>query len=252
MQDVNKLFFNNSICDDEFDESKEAYSIDSIIKGIDAYARLTNSTCFVIDFDTHKMLYQSDKMLYLDDIFFSDRQRECENPYWAHVTEETLNALLQIKDKYPLVGQTMDLTDYRTHICTIDYPIIIKKQEFFINQKFTPLVMRSDGITKIGLFIVSPSTCNHMESFIITQSKIRYRFDFKVGVYKSFDLDASLSIVEKVILQRVQKGLTIEEIADNLNLSVSTIKTHRMRIFKKLLVKSMPEALTVIGNYHLL
>lgn len=112
--------------------------------------------------------------------------------------------------------------------------------------------MRSDGITKIGLFIISPSTCDHIESFIITQSQIRYRFDFKEGAYKTFDLDASLSTQEKLILQRVQKGLTIEEIAEDLNLSVSTIKTHRMRIFKKLQVRTMPKALTVIGNYHLL
>lgn len=132
------------------------------------------------------------------------------------------------------------------------YPIIIRRRKFFINQKFTPLVMRSDGITKIGLFIISPSTCDHIESFIITQSQIRYRFDFKEGAYKTFDLDASLSTQEKLILQRVQKGLTIEEIAEDLNLSVSTIKTHRMRILKKLQVRTMPEALTVIGNYHLL
>ena len=249
MQDVNTLFFNNSICDEELDGR---FSLDSMIKGIDSFARLTNSTCFVIDFDSHRMLYQSDKILYLEDIADNQRQRECENPYWSFVDEETLNNLLLIRNRYPLVGQTIDIENYQTHICTIDYPIIIRRRKFFINQKFTPLVMRSDGITKIGLFIISPSTCDHIESFIITQSHIRYRFDFKEGTYRTFDLDASLSPQEKLILQRVQKGLTIEEIAEDLNLSVSTIKTHRMRIFKKLQVRTMPEALTVIGNYHLL
>ena len=249
MQDVNTLFFNNSICDEELDGR---ISLDSMIKGIDSFARLANATCFVIDFDRHKMLYQSDKILYLDGIADNQRQRECENPYWSFVDEETLNNLLLIRNRYPLVGQTIDIENYQTHICTIDYPIIIRRRKFFINQKFTPLVMRSDGITKIGLFIISPSTCDHIESFIITQSQIRYRFDFKEGAYKTFDLDASLSTQEKLILQRVQKGLTIEDIAEDLNLSVSTIKTHRMRIFKKLQVRTMPEALTVIGNYHLL
>ena len=249
MKDVNKLFFNDSVCTDNLDKGLD---IDSMIKGVDNFAKLTNATCFVIDFDMHKLIYRSDKMIYLDDISIPDRQRECENPYWAQVTEETLGNLLQIRNKYPHVGQNIDLDEYSTHVCTIDYPIIIKKHVFFINQKFTPLVMRSDGITKIGLFIISPSTCNHMESFIITRSQIRYRFDFKAGMYKTFELNRTLSIMEKEILLRVQKGLTIEEIADNLNLSVSTIKTHRMRIFKKLQVSTMPEALTVIGNYHLI
>ena len=249
MKDVNKLFFNDSVYTEDIDEGLD---IDSMIKGVDSFAKLTNVTCFVIDFDMHKLIYRSDKMIYLDDISISDRQRECENPYWAHVTEETLENLLLIRNKYPHVGRDINHDDYVTQVCTIDYPIIIKKHEFYINQKFTPLVMRSDDITKIGLFIIGPSTCNHMESFIITQSQIRYRFDFKARMYKTFDLDRTLTIVEKVILLRVQKGLTIEEIADNLNLSVSTIKTHRMRIFKKLQVSTIAEALTVVGNYHLI
>lgn len=76
MQDVNTLFFNNSICDEELDGS---FSLDSMIKGIDSFARLANATCFVIDFDRHKMLYQSDKMLYLEDIADNERQRERES-----------------------------------------------------------------------------------------------------------------------------------------------------------------------------
>jgi len=249
MQDVNTLFFNNSVGVEELDCK---YSLESIIKGIDSFARLTNATCFVIDFDSHKMLYQSEKMQYLEDITDNERQRESNNPYWSFVDEETLKNLLLIRNRYPLVGQKIDIENYQTHICAIDYPIIIKRRKFFINQKFTPLVMRSDGITKIGLFVISPSSCDHMESFIITHSHIRYRFDFRAGVYRTFDLDASLSTQEKLILQRVQKGFTIEEIAEDLHLSISTIKTHRGRIFKKLRVRTMPEALTVIGNYHLI
>ena len=112
--------------------------------------------------------------------------------------------------------------------------------------------MRTNGITKIGLFVFGPSTCNHIESFIIIQSQIRYRFDFVVGVYKPFDLNKTLSIVEKKIIQRMKMGMTNEQIAGSLNLSVPTIKTHRMRIFKKLQVSTMAEALTVVSNYHLI
>ena len=101
-----------------------------MIKGIDSFASLKNSTCFVIDFDSHKMLYQSARMLYLENIADNERQRESNNPYWSFVDEETLSNLLLIRNKYPLVGQTIDIADYQTHICTIDYPIIIKKGSF--------------------------------------------------------------------------------------------------------------------------
>lgn len=46
--------------------------------------------------------------------------------------------------------------------------------------------------------------------------------------------------------------MTNEEIAQNLYISVNTVKTHRMRIFRKLHVETITEALTVVANYHLL
>lgn len=61
-----------------------------------------------------------------------------------------------------------------------------------------------------------------------------------------------MSLVEKAILHRARKGMTNEEIAHNLFFSVNTVKTHRMRIFKKLKVDTITEALTVIANYQLL
>lgn len=48
------------------------------------------------------------------------------------------------------------------------------------------------------------------------------------------------------------KGKTSKEIADELHISLSTVKTIRGRIFKKLNVKSISEALVVVRNYHLL
>ena len=43
-----------------------------------------------------------------------------------------------------------------------------------------------------------------------------------------------------------------EEIAADLFISVNTVKSHKLRIFKKLNVNSIAEALVIIGNYHLL
>ena len=110
MQDVNTLLFNNSTCDEE---TISKTVIDMQIKGIDTFARLTNSTAFVIDFDRHKMLYRTDRMLFLDQISYNDYQRECENPYWGLVTEDTLNYLLLLRKNYPLLHQAMDAEEKR-------------------------------------------------------------------------------------------------------------------------------------------
>jgi len=249
MVDVNSLFFNHSTCDDN---SADEHDIEQIVKGIDDFARLTSSSCFIIDFDKHEIIYRSGRLLYVDEASGKDVQRRCENPYWALVPEETLAKLVEMRKQYPVGGHLISMNEYSTHICIIDYPIMLHGEEFYVNQRFTPLVMRNDGITKIGLFLMGPSSSKSMEGCIITESGQRFRYDFEKGQFHEFDLKTTLSIVDKVILQRVQKGMKIEEIADNLNMSVSTVKTHRMRIFKKLGVKSIFEALTIVGNYHLI
>ena len=249
MIDVYNLFFYHSISEDD---PANGLDITSQIQGIDHFARLTNSSCFITDFDRHEMIYRSEHLLYVDEASNNELQRNCENPYWALVSEQTLAHLVQLKKKYPEGGKEIDIADYNTHICTIEYPIILHKKEVFVNQKFTPLVMKKDGITKIGLFVINPSTCDHLESFIITDSGQRWRFNFEKGIFHIYDLATTLTIIEKAILLRVQKGMTIDEIACDMSLSASTIKTHRRKIFDKLLVKTMPEALTVIANYNLM
>ena len=70
--------------------------------------------------------------------------------------------------------------------------------------------------------------------------------------FVEFNIGTALTATERAIMFRVKMGMTNEEIAQNLCLSVNTIKSHRARIFKKLNVDTISEALTVLDNYQLL
>lgn len=248
MSNVDLLFFNHA-------KSRETDNdLDSkfLLSGIDASARISGLSTFVIDFDNHELVYRSDRLIYIDESTTKDCQRECTNPYWSLISDETLEKLLLIKNYYIMPNRELTETEYGHHVCTIDYPIMLKKHELFVTQKFTPLIMRSDGITKVGVFTINPSNRKEMESFIITPSGKRFRFDFNDHRYVEYDLGVTLSLVEKAILDRSRMGMTNEQIAQNLYISINTVKTHRMRIFKKLHVDSITEALAVIGNYQLL
>lgn len=248
MLDVNYLFFNHA----PQDKFEEDIDIAQMIKIIDASSRLNGLSTFVIDFDTHKLIYQSERLSYIDESSIKDQQRICANPYWSLISEDTLENLMTIRNNYILPGMLLPEEDYMKHICTIDYPIILRNHELFITQKFTPLVMRNDGITKIGLFTINHSNKKKIECSIITQSGKRFYFDFCNRRFEEYDLGITLSLVEKAILHRARMGMTNEMIAKSLYISVNTVKTHRMRIFKKLHVETITEALAVIGNYHLI
>lgn len=248
MIDANYLFFNHAT-------SKEVevdIDISSLVKTVDAAARISCLSTFVIDFDSHELLYRSEQLVYIDESTVKDKQRECANPYWSIISENTLEKLQQIRNHYIMPGKQLSGNDYTNHVCTIDYPIIIRNHELFITQKFTPLVMRKDGITKIGMFTINYLNKKDIESSIIAPSGKRFRFNFEECQFDEYDLGITLSLVEKAILHRARMGMTNEEIAKSLYISINTVKTHRLRIFKKLQVETINEALAVIGNYQLI
>lgn len=248
MLDVNKLLFNHASSSDV----PNSIDITSVTDAIDSYARINNQSAFVIDFDNHELLYCTDSLIFIDEATIKDKKRECVNPYWTTISDEILRNLLDIRNNYIKVGESISIEEYSKHVCTIDYPIILRNKEFYITQKFTPLLMRNDGITKIGLFTINHSTKKEMESTIITPSNKRFIFDFSKSKFIEYDLGLALTLTEKAILHRARKGMTNEEIAESLFVSVNTIKTHRMKIFKKLKVDSITEALALVANYQLL
>ena len=54
---------------------------------------------------------------------------------------------------------------------------------------------------------------------------------------------ASLSPMEQSVLQRLARGLLYKEVAEEMNLSVSTIRTHVWHIYRKLQVHNRTEAI---------
>lgn len=251
MIDVNYLFFNNATNNSATPRTN--LNLNSILSAISAAERTTNQSMLIIDFDEHKILYRSNNMIYLDEAIPTDFKRNCPNPYWSLVSDSTLEKLVSIKDGYSdLSYNQMSTQEYASHICILEYPISIRNHDFIINQTFTPLYLRPDGITGIGLFTFRPSAKREMGCMIIGNNGNRWTFDFKEKHFNKFNLGAHLSITEKAILQRARRGMSNTEIAADLFITESTVKTHKLRIFKKLNVSTISEALVIVGNYHLL
>lgn len=230
------------VCADMSQEMK------SMIRGIEAFIRLTNVSCFIVDFDSYEIVFKSKHLLYVDKANDGECLRECKNPYWSMVSEEVFTLLQNIKRQYAEVEKTIDSS---TRICVMDFPIVLGKREFYINQKFTSLTMHKDGVTRFGLFTISPSSSDHMQCVVIAEQGARWIYDFERGKFVMQDCCSVLSEMENAILQYVRKGKTIKEISDIMSLSASTIKTHRARLFRKLEATTMQEALTKIDNYRL-
>ena len=58
--------------------------------------------------------------------------------------------------------------------------------------------------------------------------------------------------MEKVIIGQSANGKSIANIAEYLSVSITTIKTHRTNIFKKLGVSNITEAIQYVEDYNLI
>lgn len=81
--------------------SKEEYDhINLLFESLDATARLTNASMFVIDFAKNKMVYRTDNLLFTDEATKRDIQRESTNPYWSLIHEDDFEILLETRAAY--------------------------------------------------------------------------------------------------------------------------------------------------------
>ena len=62
----------------------------------------------------------------------------------------------------------------------------------------------------------------------------------------------TLSDKEKDILSLSARGYTMNEIADHLCVAIDTVKFHKRRLFEKLNIKNIAEAISFATNYKLL
>ena len=248
MTDIQNLFCNNS----GEGHLQHEYDPRPIISAIEATIRLSGQSAFIIDFDAQKMIWQSKKLIYLDEAFKHDFKRECQNPYWALISEETLDQLTLIRASNHIVYNQLPKEEAEGLIGVIDYPINLRNHQLFITQKYTPLFMRSDGTVGLGFFTISPSNRTAIHSEIKTASGIRLIYDLGKKEYKRFDSDNTLTFIEKAIIHRARMGMTNEEIAKSLFLSINTIKSHKYKVFKKLHAKTITEVFAIVDNYQLI
>ncbi len=246
---VHNLLSNNSSCRENITTS---CNINTLVGGVSSAAALSNTSSLIVDFDNHQVLYRTPKLIYLDRATPKDKLRDCPNPYWTYIPEEILEFLLQLKQSSLHLRHNMAPEEYKTHVCITDFPIVIRGKEFYVSQKFTPLVVDTKGIIRIGLFTITPSIRKHIESTIITESGKCFSYNTGMKKYEQADFSTILTETEKRILKSSEMGMNNEEIADYHNVSISAVKANITRILKKLAVKKVQEAVTIANSYRII
>ncbi len=221
----------------------------SLLEGI---MRLSGLSFMLVDFSEQKLIYRSKHLLFADQAFRSDRQRQSYNPFWSLMDQKDYQLTTEMVKAYKdLVGELKDEKKLQ-HSFVMSFHIWFRKQKRIVTQKFTPLRLHQDGSLWTGLFQMTICSGNKCRKPTVIGTDFRYTYDLNKSRFQTCQAFSELTIVEKAILLRAAEGLSSKQMANDLCKSVNTIKTHKERLFAKLGVSSMNEALAFVSNYNLL
>ena len=218
-----------------------------------AIARTTYVSLYVINWEQRTFEYVSKNALFLCGLSAEEVKQMGFNFYYSHVPEEDMNLLIQASKIGIDFFERIPHEERTAYTISYDFHIKSDNKLVLVHHKLTPLVLNETGQLKKAICVVSLSTEK-------TAGNIRI---FKKGDMHIFEYDAenklwnsiptiTLTTREREILQLSIRGFTINEIATKTFLSPETIKFHRKKMFKKMEVTNMSEAIFYAANNRLL
>lgn len=234
---------------DELDYSR----VDEYIRSAEAFSRSTYQSVYIIDYFKQKFLYVSPNPMFLCGLSLEQMIELGYQFYLKYVPEDEQALLLDINRVGFAFHNQIPLEQRKDWYISYDFHIIDDGHPILINHKLTAVALTSDGRIWLALCIVSASA--HTDSGHIEMHHVGTPDYFAFNpVTRWWDKSTmpSLSEGEKSVLTLSIQGYTMSEIADRICLSPDTVKKYRQRIFEKLEVRNISEAIAAATDNKLL
>lgn len=234
----------------------EAYNdINGVLEDINAFARVTYKSVYVIDYYHKDFLGVSANPLFLCGHDVKEVQRMGYNFYINQIVPEDLGLLLEANSAVFRFLKDVPSRDLCNYTVSYDFRIVNKnsKTRWLINHQMTPLRLTNSGKVWLALCVVSISTANESGNIVIidTKSKARWVYHRTPGQWKEVPLP-TLKELELDVLKLSAMGYTIEEIADKVNRSFDSVKGYRKSLLAKLGVENIIEAINFAKQYRMI
>lgn len=236
------------------DISEEEYKkADLLIKVFDALARTTYQSIYIIDYYRRNFLYVSDNPLFLCG-HTSEEVRELGYMFYLnHVPSGEQNMLTEINKAGFNFFDKIPIEERLNYTISYDFHLKMNKKEILINHKLTPVLLANDGRIWLAACTVSLSAYNSPGHIELRKAGSTEYWIYSLEKHRWIENKGIvLNEKEKDILTLSAQGYTMNEIADKLCLAIDTIKFYKRRLFDKMEVKNITEALSFATNYKLL
>jgi DNA-binding CsgD family transcriptional regulator len=236
----------------EYVPEEEYDQLDPFFDLLNATNRVTYKSIYVIDFHKKNFLYVSDNPLFLCGLLPQAVKEMGYSFYLSQVIEEDLDMLLEINRAGFEFFNLTQLADRKKISISYDFRIKCGKEKM-INHKLTPIRLTENGNIWLAYCLVSLSskkTSGNIEVHI-EGKKDRWNYSLETHQWEKAG-EINLTEREKKIILLSARGFTMNEIAAHLNIGIDTIKNAKRKLFKKLDVKNIAEAITAASNDKLI
>lgn len=227
--------------------------VDEYIRSAEAFSRSSYQSVYIIDYFKQDFLYVSPNPMFLCGLS-QERVRELGYRFYLnYVPENEQPLLLTINRAGFSFYNDIPVKERKDWYISYDFHILSNGRKILINHKLTPLALTSDGRIWLALCVVSAAThsdAGHIEMHRVgTSDFFEYNIVTRRWTKKQMPM---LTDGEKSVLTLSIQGYTMSEIADKICLSPDTIKKYRQRIFEKLDVRNISEAIVAATNNKLI
>lgn len=252
MEDKNQFFSDKNTV--KYISEKDTTQTGNYLDIVKAFARVTYMSIYVIDYQSKGFEYVSDNPLFLCGLTPKEVQELGYGFYFRNVKQGDLPLLLKINEVGFDFYEKLPLEDRKNHIISYDFHIINeKKNSILINHKLTPMFLTEDGKIWKAMCIVALSSNHTSGNITISKqgSETFWKYDLERNKWIEEE-KPKLSDREIEILRFYARGLTITEISEQIFISADTVKFHRRKLFEKIGVQNITEALAYATNNKLL
>lgn len=236
-----------NVTDEEYER------IELLVNAAKAFVRNTYQCVYIIDYFRKDFLYVSDNVEMLCGEPAEKVREFGYDLYLKHVPEEEQKMLLDINSEGFNKANTIPPEERVEYTISYDFHLMNGRKKRLINHTLTPLMMTRDGRIWLALCTISPSTKSKPGNVVLKKADENWCYTYSLVTHRWERREAvTLSEIERDILRLSSQGYTMEDIATQLCRSVDTIKTYKKRLFAKLEVRSIAEALSYATNYKLL
>lgn len=224
-----------------------------LVEMFDAISRTTYQSIYIIDYYKKNFLYVSSNPFFLCG-HTPEKIKEWGYMFYInHVPEREQAMLIEINKSGFNFFEKIPIEERNIYTISYDFHIVNGKREMLVNHKLTPLLLTKDGRVWLATCVVSLSshdTPGHIE--LRKTGMIQY-WEYSLEKHRWIENKGiTLNEKEKDILLLSAQGYTMNEISDKMFLAIDTIKFYKRRLFEKLGVKNIAEALSLATNYKLL